>query len=316
VSERILVTGASGFAGGHLLDLLTRHPGEIVAWGLHGADPGRPSDGATVVWRAVDVLDRDAVDRAAASAAPDVVYHLAGAAHVAASWKQVHHTLAVNVRGTLHLLSALRRYAPKSRIVVVGSAAVYAAGAAALTEDAPIATSSPYAVSKLAEEQLALWEARDGLDVVVARPFNHIGPRQSPDYVASSIARQIARIEAGLDRAELLLGNLDAGRDLSDVRDTVRAYQALARSGVRGRVYNICSGTAVNIRVLAESLLARSRVAIEMRVDPTRLRPTDTPIVLGDHQRLTDDTGWIPAIPMETTLDDLLEWWRAQVRRA
>lgn len=310
MTRRILVTGASGFAGRHLLAALGRGAA-VTAWGRERTPPAGED---AVTWRAVDLLDRDAVVREVAAARPDVVFHLAAAAQVGASWRTSGRTLAVNARGTHHLLSALKDRAPGARVLVIGSAAVYRSSSAPLREDSPLGPSSPYAVSKLAQEELSLRAARfDGLDLVVVRPFNHTGPGQSPDYIASSVARQIALAEAGRQPPRLLVGNLEARRDLTDVRDVVRAYVLLADKGRSGEVYNVCRGDAVAMRDLVAELAARSRVALEVATDPARLRPVDTPIVLGSFARLAAETGWQPEIPLERTLDDLLQWWRERV---
>ena len=306
---RILVTGAAGFAGGHLLDALAPAGGDLTAWAR------RPPGGAAVPgcrWDAVDLLDRDAVLRAMTAARPDVVYHCAGVAQAGGAWDRIGQTLETNVVGTANLLAAIRRAAPGARVIVTGSALVYSPTTAILRESSPLGPAGPYAVSKLAQEMLALRAAED-LDVVVARPFNHIGPRQSPAFVASSVARQLALAEAGRTPPELLVGNLEARRDLTDVRDTVRAYVALAGRGRRGEVYNVCTGRAVVIRDLVQGLAARTRVPVAIVHDPARYRPVDVPVVVGSAERLAAETGWQPAVPLDRTLDDLLEWWRQQV---
>jgi GDP-4-dehydro-6-deoxy-D-mannose reductase len=310
VTRPVLVTGAAGFAGSHLLDLLAREDQPIVAWSRRGAS-GPSSGGARCAWHAVDVTVPADVDRAVAASNPRVVYHCAGDAQSSRDATQVGTTLAVNVRGTQHVLDAVQRHAPDARVVVTGSAMVYKPSSEPLTEDSAIAPAAGYPLSKLAQEMLALRAARhDGLDVVVARAFNHIGPRQSPAFVASSVAQQIARIEAGRAEPRLMVGNLAARRDLADVRDTVRAYVALARHGVAGTAYNVCRGEAPTIHSLVEGLVSRARVRIDIVVDPTRLRPIDVPVLVGSHDRLTAATGWRPEIPLDQTLEDLLSWWR------
>ncbi|HEX7086465.1 MAG TPA: SDR family NAD(P)-dependent oxidoreductase [Vicinamibacterales bacterium] len=303
---RILVTGAAGFAGSHLVDALARTGAEVIAWARRAE---RLPD-TDIHMQAVDLLDRRAVAEAMAAARPDVVYHCAGAAQSGSAWDRIGTTLETNVMGTAHLLEALRASAPRARVVVTGSALVYRPTSELLTEASAIGPVGPYAVSKLAQEMLALRAAADDLDVVVARSFNHIGPRQSPAFVASSVARQLALIEAGQSPPELLVGNLDASRDLTDVRDTVRAYIGLAAKGRRGEVYNVCSGRAVLIRDLVEALVQRTRVPVALVRDPARYRPVDVPVVVGSHARLSAETGWKPEIPLDRTLDDILDWWR------
>jgi GDP-4-dehydro-6-deoxy-D-mannose reductase len=182
-----------------------------------------------------------------------------------------------------------------------------------LDEDAPLVPSSPYGMSKLAQDQLALRAAtHDGLDVVVARPFNHIGPRQTAHFAVGNFAHQLALIEAGRLPPVLGVGNLDALRDLMDVRDTARAYRALMRAGTPGRAYNVCAGRAIRMRDLLDGLLQHATVQVDVRVDPDKFRPVDQPIVLGSFERLSRETGWHPEIPMDRTLGDLLDYWRGQ----
>lgn len=308
----VLVTGAAGFAGRHLLQRLAPQ-GPVVAW--HRPGDGHPDiDG--VRWAAVELLDGAAVARALDDAAPAAIYHLAGVPHVADSWARAAETLAGNVVGTWELVAAMRAQGRRCRMLVIGSATIYRPSTAALTEDDPLAPNTPYGTSKLAQELVALGAWRDfGIPVVVARSFNHIGPLQSPDFAAAAFARQLALIEAGRLAPTLKVGNLEAQRDLSDVRDTVRAYEALMTRGVPGRTYNVCSGRAVSMQHLLDGLRAHIRVPVTVEPDPARMRPADTPLVLGDRARLTAETGWAPEIPFETTLADLVDYWRGEARR-
>lgn len=306
----VLVTGGAGFAGSHLVEHLAAHT-PIVAW---SRSPPPPHIARHATWQQVDILQRAQVVSAMEGIRPSAIFHLAGLPHVAESWTDTAQPLAVNVLGTHHVLDAVRKAGLRCRILVAGSAHVYAPSAAPLREDALLAPSSPYALSKLAQEQLALRAAaEDGLDVVVARAFNHTGPRQAPSFVAPSIARQIARIERGEEEPVLHVGNLDAARDLLDVRDVVRAYAALVEHGTPGGVYNVASGVARPIRGVLDGLIARAHVPLRVETDPTRLRPHDMPVLAGDATRLRADTGWQPAISFDRTLDDLLDYWRAQV---
>jgi GDP-4-dehydro-6-deoxy-D-mannose reductase len=302
-----LVTGAAGFAGGHLLDLLSADTPDLVAWSRHGGAPPQTAAGAT--WEAIDLLDRDAVRHAIARVRPDVVYHCAGAAHVGRSWDRTESTLATNVRATHYLLDALSRAQVESRVLIPSSAMVYASADRALTEDDPLIPSSPYAFSKLAQEQLGC-RPYGKVHVLIARAFNHFGPRQDPMFVASGFARRIADIERGRWAPEIAVGNLDARRDLADVRDTVRAYRLIVQRGKAGRPYNVCTGRAIAIRDLLGMLIARARVPMTVKPDPARYRPNDVPLLLGDPQRLHDELGWTPRIPLDQTIDDLLEYWR------
>jgi GDP-4-dehydro-6-deoxy-D-mannose reductase len=309
MSSPTLVTGAAGFAGSHLLDLLARDGADIVAWHRPGGTPLREPDG--IRWEGVDLLDRASVEDAVARARPSAVYHCAGAAHVGRAWDSTEPTFATNVRGTHHLLTALDRVDQGARVLIPGSALIYATAAEALTEQHPLVPGSPYGLSKLAQEMLGC-RPNGRVAVTIARAFNHLGPRQHPHFVASGFARRIADIEKGRWEPEISVGNLDAQRDLTDVRDTVRAYRLILERGHPGRPYNVCSGRAITIRHLLDQLIARARVPVAVKIDPARLRPNDTPLLLGDPSRLREELGWAAEIPLEKTLDDLLEYWRGQ----
>ena len=307
----VLVTGAAGFVGSHLLELLEREQpsAQIVAWLRPNTEP--LVSGSRVIWHRVELHDRGAVAEAIAAFSPSEIYHLAGVPHVGDSWSHVHETFAGNVLGTHHLFDALRKHGIKPRVLITSTAFVYAPQRRAITEADVVRPNSPYGTSKLAQEMLArhAWE-EDGIPALIARAFNHVGPRQSPSFVASSIARQIAEIEAGRRAPVLMMGNLDSQRDMMDVRDTVRAYRAMMATATPGMAYNVCSGIPMPIRELVELMRSKARVPITIEMDPARLRPSDTPVVLGDHARLRADTGWTPAIPFEKTVEDLLDYWR------
>ena len=309
MSSQILVTGAAGFAGSHLVDRLVGDGADLVAWHRPGGAP--PRTVPRTRWEPVDLLDADAVVASIARLRPSAVYHCAGAAHVGRSWDSTESTFATNVRGTHHLLQALERNGADARVLIPSSALVYANANEALTEEHPLLPGSPYGLSKLAQEMLGR-RTNGPLGVTIARSFNHVGPRQDPQFVASGFARRIADIEKGRWDPEISVGNLDACRDLTDVRDTVRAYTLILERGTPGRPYNVCSGRAITMRHLLDMLLARARVPVTVKVDPARYRPNDTPLLLGDPSRVHDDLGWTAQIPLEQTLDDLLEYWRAR----
>jgi GDP-4-dehydro-6-deoxy-D-mannose reductase len=306
-----VVTGAAGFAGRHLIERLA---GQTSLVGWHRPGSTAPDVPFPIDWQAVDLTDRAAVANAIDERQPARIFHLAGAANVGDSWRTSGLHLRTNALGTHHLLSAVRASVPACRVLVVSSAMIYRSTDAPLDESAPLGPASPYGLSKLAQDQLALAAAaEDKLDVVVARPFNQIGPRQSAAFALSSFARQLARIEAGLDPAELRVGNLDARRDITDVRDVVAAYERLMARGVTGRAYNVCSGRAWRIRDLLEELLLASTVTVSVAVDAARLRPTDVPILHGNCARLRTELGWTPTMSVEQSVRDLLAWWRTQV---
>lgn len=306
-----LVTGAAGFAGRYALERLAGH-GRLLAWSRPGGTPG---EGEGAEWQQVDITDAARVTAAIDRTRPDRILHLAGAASVASSWASAVPHLQTNALGTDALLEAVHRTGHPCRIVVVTSAQVYAATDGPITEDDALVPQSPYGLTKLAQDRLALMAASaDGLDVVVARPFNHIGPRQEPAYAIASFARQIARIERGLDPPTIRVGNLETHRDITDVRDVVDAYARLLEDGAKGRAYNVCSGHAWRVRDLLDRLLALSTSAIDVETDPARLRPVDVPLVLGDGTRLAAELDWAPRIGIDDTLRDTLDYWRGRVR--
>lgn len=308
----VLVTGAAGFAGSHLVDLLAQSGAAVIGWRRPGSPA--PSNTPTIDWQFVDLLDREAVARAVADSRPDTVYHCAGSAHVGQSWIDARETLATNVLGTHHLLDGLRSASLIARVLIPGSALVYKQSDRALTEDDPTGPASPYALSKLAQEMLGRRAVDDDRQqIYLTRSFNHTGPRQDPTYAAPGFARQIAMIESGRMAPTIEVGNLDAARDLIDVRDAARAYRDVVEKGRSGVIYNVCSGHAVTIRNLLDRLVAMSRVPVQVRVDPARYRPNDNPVLLGDRTRIEKDTGWTPAIPLDQTLSGLLDYWRKEV---
>jgi GDP-4-dehydro-6-deoxy-D-mannose reductase len=307
-----LVTGAAGFAGSHLIEQLLEREAAVDAWARSIA-ADYPTHEHKVTWHSVDLLDRAAVREAIARLRPSIVYHCAGAADVGTSWGDPVTPLRVNALGTHHLLDAIRSAGATTKVVIVGSAAVYRSSTAALDEKAALGPASPYGVSKLAQEMIA---GVSELPVVLARPFNHAGPRQSSAYVTSSFARQIAEIEAGLQTPTMSVGNLDARRDITDVRDVVRAYRLLGERGGTLRPYNICSGQAYRIGDLLEQLLAHARTRITVESDPARMRPSDQPVILGNNVRAATELGWRPTIAIEDTLSDLLEYWRLRAAAA
>jgi GDP-4-dehydro-6-deoxy-D-mannose reductase len=305
-----LVTGAAGFAGQHLLRRLRGR--RLIGW--HRPSRPTPASPPGVVWRAVDLLDRDGVEAALGIDAPDEIYHLAGAPQIDTSWQNVVPHLQTNALGTYHLLEAIRRASLACRTLVVTSAQIYQSGDDPLDEDAPLVPPNPYGLSKLAQDQLALRAVdEDGLDVVIARPFNHTGPGQKPAYAVPGFARQIARIEAGLEPPTIAVGNLDTRRDITDVRDVIEAYVLMIASAPAGRPYNVCSGRAWRIGDLLEELRHLARRPIEVAVDESRLRPNDIPVVQGDATRIRSELGWSPHISVEQTLRDTLDWWRGQL---
>jgi len=307
----VLVTGAAGFVGSHLLDLLSQENVELTAWQRPGVEPLLHLEG--VHWDTVEMHDRDEVHAALRTLNPSAVYHLAGVPHVGDSWGHTRETFAGNVLATHHLFDGLRRSGLAPRVLITSSATVYSPADHALRESDNVLPNNPYGTSKLAQEMVAMhaWQD-DGIPGLIARAFNHVGARQAPSFLAPSLARQITEIEKGVVEPVLRVGNLEPKRDIMDVRDTVRAYRAMMQSATPGVPYNVCSGRPVAVKDLLDLFVSHARVPIRVEQDPSRLRPNDTPLILGDHTKLTDDTGWTAAIPLDQTVEDLLAYWRGR----
>lgn len=317
---RALVTGAGGFVGGHLLQhLRERHPDIALFGTLYAAsEQSLAFEALRCTTIQADLTRPDVVRDLVIQARPDWIFHLAGQAYVPRSFEAPWETLETNIRGTLNLLEAMRQLSLTARLLVVGSADVYGAGPGgdrALDENTPFMPSSPYSVSKIAQDMLAWQYTRaHGVFTVRMRPFNHIGPGQQTRYAISDWACQIANAEAGKSEPVVRVGNLSAARDFTDVRDVVRAYALAIEQGAPGDVFNVCSGRAYTMQWILEYMVQRSRVRVEIRTDPARLRPIEIPILRGDYSALAARTGWQPEIPLERSLDDVLDEWRARVQ--
>jgi GDP-4-dehydro-6-deoxy-D-mannose reductase len=294
---RALITGGKGFVG-HWLAAHLKDRGDEVA----------------VIDIETDVADGAAVRRVMSDVAPEAVYHLAAMTHVGESWENPSQVLRVNVLGTAEVLAAARSLATSPRVLVVSSAEVYGVVTPAqlpLGEDTPAKPASPYAASKLAAEAVALQAWRGfGQPVVIVRPFNHIGPGQSPNFFVPALAKRI--VEAGRSGTRSLpVGNLTTRRDFTDVRDVVTAYRLLIEQGESGGVYNVCSGRDVAMSDVAGQLLELAGANLTLETDPALLRPVDVPVLRGSAALLRSATGWEPRIPLATTLADVLTSWEA-----
>jgi GDP-4-dehydro-6-deoxy-D-mannose reductase len=303
-----LVTGASGFVGPHLVAQLQRDGDDVRTTDRHGAGPRHVC---------TDLLDADSTAALVEATQPERIFHLAGLSSVAESFAHPQETLQTNLIGTCNLLEAVRRLAPRARVLIVGSAEAYGnvpVERQPIAELEPLRPASPYAVSKAAVELLSqAYAAVHEVDAVLVRAFPHSGPGQSDRFALPSFARQIAHAERGLQPPVLRVGNLDVWRDLTDVRDVVRAYAALAHDGERGVVYNVCRGGVQRIGDLVQALVDSARVPIRVEVDPARWRPADLPLLHGDPARLRTRTGWSAEIGIERTLADILADWRRRV---
>jgi GDP-4-dehydro-6-deoxy-D-mannose reductase len=313
--ERVLITGADGFIASHLLGELRRESGCPIT-GI-GLKPEPSTVVEDMEYDVVDLTDYEMVKDLLDAVHPDAIFHLAAQPSVALSWEDPWSTYKVNLLGQVNLMEALRRLGLEASIHIAGSSEEYGKVSSErmpLSEEAPVNPCSHYAVSKVAQETLGLmYHQAFGWRVLVTRGFNQVGPGQSPEFVVASFARQIARIEAGCCEPVLKVGNLEARRDFTDVRDTVRAYRMVMEKGQPGATYNVCSGKARAISELLEMLLSLSEASIGVERDPGRQRPSDIPLMVGDNTRLREETGWEPMIPLEKTLRDTLDFWRARV---
>ena len=308
---RALVTGANGFVGRYLCDALARHGHAVCgAAGPEARDAGLR----------LDLLDPLSVRAALDRTRPDVIFHLAAQTFVPDSLENPHETYEANILGTARIVQSLRELqvtsGKKVRLLYISSAEVYGRHEPKelpLRESAALYPANPYAASKAAAEAIVLGEARSfGLDVVVTRAFNHIGPGQSPRFVVASLAAQLAAVAAGR-LPYVSVGNLSAERDFLDVRDVVEAYVALAQGGRSAEVYNVCSGTAVAIKEVLRKLITIAHVPVEVREDASRMRPSDVPRFYGDNARLRAAAQWEPRVPLDRSLSEVYEAARAAV---
>ncbi|HUG14251.1 MAG TPA: GDP-mannose 4,6-dehydratase, partial [Thermomicrobiales bacterium] len=309
-SVTALITGASGFAGRHLIAELEAR----TDWLLIGIGRSAVTAGQRTRVLSCDLMDADLVRRVTLRRRPDVVFHLAAESYVPRSLSDPATTLTNNIVGQLNVLEACRANGLSPRILIVGSADQYGLAGESempLVEDQPFRPLNPYAVSKIAQDMLGLQYALSyDMHIVRVRPFNHFGPGQSDRFAISSFARQIAEAELGRVEPVVLTGNLEARRDFLDVRDVARAYRLALEHGVAGDVYNIAGGRAHRVGDLLEALVRDASIPIEIRQDPARMRPSDTPVLVGNASKLRQATGWQPTIPIDVTLRDTLRDWR------
>lgn len=316
--KKALITGVTGFVGSHLAEYLLKNNVEIYG---------------TVRWRSrmehveqiknkihlidADIKDAHSIQKVIDDTLPDYVFHLAAQSFVPTSWHAPVETLTTNIIGNCNLLEAIRNSDCSPVIQVAGSSEEYGLvhpDEVPIRETNPLRPMSPYGVSKVAQDLLSRqYNMSYGLKTVVTRAFNHTGPRRGDVFVTSNFAKQIAEIEKGIKEPVINVGNLNAQRDFTDVRDIVKAYWLAVNKCKYGEVYNICSGKAITIESMLSLLLSISDTKIEVKQDPARMRPSDVEILLGDCKKFRKETGWEPEIPFEKTLEDLLNYWRERV---
>lgn len=306
----VVITGGSGFVGRYLLTELQQQWPQVA---LTVWDQQLSSSSAEVAFHAMDITDPATYATQLEELQPDWIVHLAAIASVPYALQHPEVTEAVNVQGTKKLLEAIDRVSPSTRLLMISSADIYGRGTATPMPEQPLSSAAPknpYAASKLAAEKIIEEQFNDR--TIRVRPFPHIGPSQPTGFVTADFASQIAAIEKGQQSPTIEVGNLEAQRDFTDVRDVVRAYRLLMERGQVGEVYHVASGVAVSIKDLLDQLLGLSTAEITTKVDPSRLRPSDVPVIVGDAHKLQQDTGWQPTIPLGQSLADILAWWRNQ----
>jgi GDP-4-dehydro-6-deoxy-D-mannose reductase len=319
---KVLITGITGFAGSHLADYILANHRDVEIYG-------------TVRWRSrteniehiadkihleeCDLKDSFSVDNLILKIKFDRIFHLAAQSFVPTSWNSPAESLNTNIISQLNIFESIRRDKQNPRIQLACSSEEYGfvrEDEVPIKETNPLRPLSPYAVSKVAQDLLGYQYFKSyGMHIIRTRGFNHTGPRRGDVFVSSNFAKQIVMIEKGLKKPILQVGNLDAQRDFTDVRDMVRGYWLSLEKCDPGEVYNLSSGKTYRIRELVDILLSKTSVQIEIQQDPERLRPSDVPILLGDNTKFVNKTGWKPTIPFEKTLEDLLDYWRKQIKK-
>ncbi len=315
MSQKVFITGATGFVGPYLIDFLKdRDPDCLIFGTCFPEHPGSCNVIDGIELYHCDLRSEKGISESIRQVQPDWIFHLAAVSNVGYSWTNRRETLEANLMGTFYLFDAVRKYSPQSRVLFISSCDVYGILSPieeALKEDFPTPPVSPYAFSKISGELLSRFYTNiEGLNIVISRSFPHTGPGQSSDFVCSDWASQIAKIEKGLMEPVIKVGSLDVRRDFSDVRDVVKAYISLLEKGKRGEIYNVCSGRAVVLKDILNLLLSFSSKEIEVKVDPKRMRKADIPLLLGNNEKIRNELSWTPEISLNQTLKELLDYWR------
>jgi GDP-4-dehydro-6-deoxy-D-mannose reductase len=317
--KRVLITGITGFVGSHLAEFLLEKKLEV-----HGIERWRSkTDNVEHIKNRLKLVDADmrdahSIEKVISDVEPDYIFHLAAQSFVPTSWNAPADTMTTNIIGTINLFEAVRKSRCDPRIQVAGSSEEYGLvfpDEVPIKETNPLRPLSPYGVSKVAQDRLSFqYHKSYGLKTVITRAFNHTGPRRGDVFVTSNFSKQVAMIEKGIQKPVIKVGNLNARRDFSDVRDVVRAYWLSLQKCKFGEVYNICSGNSRTIQSLLDLVLSLSRKRdIRTEKDPSRMRPSDVEVLQGDCTKFKKTTGWKTEIPFEKTMEDLLNYWRERV---
>lgn len=312
--KKALIIGAAGFVGNYLIDHIQKN----CIWSIAVTK----MEQETIPYENIDIYDLNILDKTATEGLlqqvrPDYIFHLAAQSSVALSWKNPDMTVDVNIKGTLHVLDAVRGLDYKPRILLIGSGEEYGhvrLDEIPIVEDNVSRPGNLYAATKACQNMIGkIYADAYKMDVMSVRAFNHVGPNQAPLFVVADFCKQAAEIEAGLREPVMKVGNLSAARDFTDVRDVVRAYVMLMENGATGETYNVGSGQAIKIAELLDQIVSMSKTQIQVEVDPSKLRPVDVPIIEADVSKIYQCCGWKKEIPLETTLKETLDYWRSQV---
>ena len=309
---KALITGINGFVGEYLSDFLISN--QIDVYGTVLSEEVSIENISDNKIFKMDLLDKNEVNKIIAEINPDYIFHLAGQSSVALSWKKPDLTINVNVIGTINLLEAVKLYSNKSKVLIVGSSDQYGIvnpEQCPISENTPMNPQSPYATSKKTQEEIAIQYFKAfKIDTIIVRAFNHIGPKQNKGFVIADFASQIAEIEKEKKAAIIKVGNLDAKRDFTDVRDVVRAYYLVMTNGKPGEIYNVGSGITYKIKEILDKLLSLAKVSIYIEKDNDKMRPSDVPLIQCDNSKISTECGWTLQYPIDQTLIDTLNYWR------
>jgi GDP-4-dehydro-6-deoxy-D-mannose reductase len=310
---KALIIGAAGFVGRYLINELVNNGYEVTATKL----PNETLYSENCEIADLDILVENNISVILEKSQPDIIFHLAALSSVALSWKKPALTLDINIKGALNLLEAVKNLNYKARVLLIGSGEEYGKVSEAenpINESNKVCPVNIYAASKACQAMIGkIYTDAYNMNVIMVRAFNHIGPGQSPDFVVSDFCKQVAEIEKGIVKPVIYVGNLDAKRDFTDVRDVVRAYRLLSVNGERGEIYNIGSGKAIEVKKILELIVNHSNAAIKIELDQSKYRPVDVPVIEADIKKITACTGWKPEIDLNVTIFDTLRFWRNKI---
>ena len=313
--KKALIIGAAGFVGDYLIDHIQKN----CIWSIAVTKMSHEQIARNgIEIHDLDILKKEDIIKLLEDIRPDYIFHLAAQSSVALAWKNPDLTVDVNVKGTLHVLDAIRMLDYKPRVLLIGSGEEYGhvkIDEVPIIEDNVSRPGNIYAATKACQNMIGkIYSDAYNLDIMSVRAFNHIGPNQAPLFVVADVCKQVAEIEAGRQEPVIKVGNLSAKRDFTDVRDVVKAYVLLMEQGNAGETYNVGSGQAVSIQYILEQILSLSMVKIQVEVDSARLRPVDVPIIEADINKISICCGWKPEIDLKTTLKETLDYWRKSIQ--